>query len=864
MSVRHTLTAALAAAVLLAGCKEQTPIPHTPAVIKIISGGGQSGDVSAALDSSLVVQVLDAAAKSVSGVPLAWTVTGGGSVSAASTTSDNDGKSTVKWTLAPTTGNQVVTVTSSQIAGVSVSFVANNGATITGTVAAAGGTPFATFSRSPSRSASLSVSSSHQRRFSPDRIVVGFSSDELGVATAASTAYRSMTVARQAASRIQQSVTALAKRHGLSRAEISPVVMAARVKLDDTTDIEGTMAALRAEPGVAWVERDEIVSFRPADYHPRSARFLGLVPSSDVNTAAVATRLPNDPNYWAQSWAANMTDLPRAWAITTGSPSVVVASIDMGIRFDHPNISPNLTNDGYDFVSQTILTTPETFCAGGTFNQTTGDGDGPDTDPTDPDDLEFNGSLNCWNHSSLGDHGLWTASIIGAVGNQQLGVAGVNWSVKIRPIRVLDITGSGSLFDVAQGILYAAGLPAPGASGLPVQTTRAPIINMSLGGIGVSTTLRNAVNAASNAGSLIVASAGNEGIDEQIPTIPATYPNVMAVAAVGMDGMLSTYSNAGTNISVAAPGGDFRLDDNGFGAILGLGWDFSANSATLVLAYGTSGSAPYVSGIAALLLAQTPGLTAATLRSRIEQFATRPAGMTRSDSYGWGIVNAYNALTQQNGPPRSTIVRLINSTTGAIARTTTVSSTGTFAFARIPTGTYYLQAGDDESGDGAIGVPGRRFTWAGGFGAPTLFNVNGNSQAVAIALGLPSEVEPNDDAAHANVLTPDSYVVGNITPPDVRDVYSVTITTPGTYTFETSGLVGTCGGGLELDTFLSLSSQTGTVIGNSDNFNSATGHLCSRIQTTLTPGTYYITVTPSAGTVWSNHGRYRLQVRTGT
>ena len=60
-----------------------------------------------------------------------------------------------------------------------------------------------------------------------------------------------------------------------------------------------------------------------------------------------------------------------------------------------------------------------------------------------------------------------------------------------------------------------------------------------------------------------------------------------------------------------------------------------------------------------------------------------------------------------------------------------------------------------------IGVPGRRFTWAGGFGAPTVFNVNGNSQSVAIALGFPSEVEPNDDIAHANMLTSDSYVVGN-------------------------------------------------------------------------------------------------------
>ena len=173
---------------------------------------------------------------------------------------------------------------------------------------------------------------------------------------------------------------------------------------------------------------------------------------------------------------------------------------------------------------------------------------------------------------------------------------------------------------------------------------------------------------------------------------------------------------------------------------------------------------------------------------------------------------------------------LINSTTGAVVRTTTRKRGRRVLVHSFATGAYYMQAGDDESSDGAIGVPGRRFTWAGGFGAPTLFNVNGNSQSVAIALGLPTEVEPNDDVAHANMLTPDSYVVGNITTPDIRDVYSVNIPTPGTYTIETSGLVGTCGLGIELDTFLSVSSQAGTVVGTNDNFSSTTSRFCSRVQ----------------------------------
>src|SRR6185503_12008749 len=114
---------------------------------------------------------------------------------------------------------------------------------------------------------------------------------------------------------------------------------------------------------------------------------------------------------------------PRAWSITTGSKNVVVAVVDMGIRFDHPNITANLTSDGYDFVDQVGFGDTESIGDGTTFTTIDGDADG------------------CWQHNDLGDHGLWTAGIIGDVGNQALGVAGVNWNVKIRPIRVLGITG---------------------------------------------------------------------------------------------------------------------------------------------------------------------------------------------------------------------------------------------------------------------------------------------------------------------------------------------------------------------------------------------------------------------------------------
>ena len=853
--------------VSISACKDQAPIPHTPTHLLVVSGTNQSGDLSAALAKPLVVEALDAANRSVAGVPLTWTAIGGGTLSATTSTTGSDGKSSVTWTLAPTAGVQVVTVTSTKLGNASASFVATNGAMISGTVTSAVSGPYfgGNLSRTPSRSTRLGASRTITRQPSADRIVVGFKSGALGVAASGSGAYRSMTVARATSSLIREQVTAYAQRLHLSHAQISPAILAARLRVDDTTQIDAVMTALRNDPNVAWVQRDQIVTIRDGAPKPMSTDFVpaaqGLPASGPIRTANAL--VPSDPGYFEQTWAANMVDLPRAWSLTTGSPTVIVASVDMGIRFDSPDVAANLTNDGYDFVSQIGFSEPQQLCDGTTFSTIDGDGDGPDADPTDPDDLEFNFFLNCWDHAFLGDHGLWTAGIIGSAANDAVGGAGVAWNVKIRPIRVLGITGQGTDFDIAQGVLYAAGLPAAGAdSTTPVLApSRAQIINMSLGGGSPDATLEAAVAAAVNAGTLVVASAGNDGLD--FPVYPAAYPGVMAVGAVGMDGLLATYSNAGTFISVTAPGGDFRLDDNGGGGVYGPGWDFVNGRPVHLFGYGTSASAPYVSGVAALLLSKEPNLTPAQLRSRIEQYASRTPGLGRSDTYGWGIVNAYNALTQGSAQ-RQTLVRLIDATTGLTVKTAPVATNGNFALTQLQTGAYFLQAGDDDGGDGLIGVPGRRFAWAGGAGKPTVFNVNNNAQNVAVPLGMPTEVEPNDDTAHANMLSVGSYVIGVITPPDTRDVYSVTIATPGTYTFETSGVVGSCGLGVELDTFIQVTTSVGTAVGSNDNFQSPTGRFCSRVQASLVAGVYYVTVGYNPASPLATNGRYRLEVRAGT
>jgi hypothetical protein len=859
--------AALCVATSFSACSDTFPGAHSPRSIVVISGSGQAGNVASPLDSALVVEVVDGTGAAVSGVDLTWSASGGGSLSSTSTTTDANGRSSVTWTLAPTVGNQIVSVTSASVPGVSATFLAGNGATISGTVTTTDALSFSpVFSRADPRalraaSALVATSAAHLRR--SNQILVGFKNAAPGTAATSIGVMRSMSVARSASSRMRARLDALLAGRAVREVRVSPAILTARITIADTSLVDETIRMLSAEPDVAYAQRNGVLSIR--DHAPRAIvadRALLGGPERPPAVQSVATRIPNDANYFLQTWSANMLDLPKAWGITTGSSAVTVAVVDMGVRFTHPSMG-NLTTDGYDFVTPFTLTTPEPFCDGSPpLVSTEGDGDGPDADPTDPDDIEFDSSLGCWFHNPAGDHGLWTAGIIGAVGNQRIGIAGVNWNVKLRPIRVLDITGSGDFFDIAQGILYAAGLPAEGAGGAMVQTTASPIINLSLGGTGNVPVLANAVAAAVAAGSLLVASSGNDGLDDAIPTYPASYPGVMAVAAVGMDGVLATYSNAGTKISVAAPGGDFRLDDNGGGGVLGPGWNFEAGVPNLIFGYGTSGAAPFVSGIAALLLAQTPGLTAAQLRSRIETYATRPPNALRSDSYGWGIVNAFNAMTQQNGPPRKTILRLINATTGAVTATAPADASGSFAFTKLATGAYFVQAGQDEAGDGAIGIPGRRFTWAGGFATPRVFNVaNNNSLTATITLGQPLETEPNDDVAHANLLSVNSYVIGNITPPDARDMYAVTIPVAGTYVFETSGVLGTCGWGIELDTFISVTTAAGNLVGLSDNFASATSDNCSQIRQTLQPGIYYVTVVGTGVSGLSSHGRYRLEVR---
>lgn len=880
---RHRFSLLVATAIAVApACKDSTPPELSqPAKLTLVSGDNQSGN-GALLPTALVVKITDPRNEPVSGVAVSWTTSDPtASLSAVTTTTDADGQATAKWTLGASAGRQTVTVTTPAIPGAQVVFQANAGGVLSGGVTLQSAPPvaFSALSRVSLPSATLPTSAFSpaglqartvvQPSTSARRIAAGPSA---GVATrrliitfneAATTqgAVISRAIRDARLGTMQRALAAHVASRRVMRPELSPAIMMGRVTVPDGVNVDSAMSALRADASVASVEVDRIVPMLdPYSAFPAAAP-AAVQASAQALAGGIPGLLPNDPILQPALWHYNLVDAPRAWFRATGNRSVLVAVVDNGIRFDHPamgsGVTSNLTSDGYNFVTGgDRLAAAEPVCQGGT---TTLPEAGPGSDPTQPDDLFWTG--DCWYRNTLGNHGLHVAGTIGAVGNDGVGVTGINWQVSIRPVRVLDITGSGSYFDIAQGVLYAAGLPAASGTTTVQAPTRAAIINMSLGGSGNSPVLAAAITAANNAGSLIVASAGNG--ETSSPSYPAAYPEVLAVSAVGPDLSISSYTNVGGNVSLAAPGGNFR--SSGTSGVVSSTWNYVTNTPNYAYYEGTSMSAPHVVGIAALVLSANPGLTNAQLRSRLQSTAVHVGAPGRNDQYGYGLVNAYNALTNSTGPTRSIQVRVVNASSGAVVQQVAAGADGSFSVSRLPVGSYYVFAGQDEDGDGKIGIPGRRFGWYGAPGVPTPIVIGSGASATAsISIGTPIESKPHLTTATANRLVVNGYVVGQITATDGPAMYVVQLPTAGTYYFEASGVLGSCGFGIELNTLMEVLDATGASLATSDNAGLPGGSFCSALSGQLPAGTYYVKVSgapPSSGAPTVQTGQYRVWVR---
>ena len=341
---------------------------------------------------------------------------------------------------------------------------------------------------------------------------------------------------------------------------------------------------------------------------------------AEPNYIHKACQTPNDEFYSFQ-WHYPLINLPQAWDISTGSSDVIVAVIDTGALMNHPDLVGQLTSDGYDFISDV---------------QIAADGDGIDDNPDDPGDDTQGGSSF---------HGTHVAGTIAAATNNTVGVAGIAWSTKIMPLRVLGI-GGGTSYDIHQAVRYAAGLPNDSGT---IPTNKADIINLSLSGGAYSQTGQDAYTAARNEGVIIIAAAGNESTSQL--RYPASYDGVVSVSAVDINSNLAYYSSYGTKIDVAAPGGDTSKDLNGDGYADGVlstcGNDSSGTIQNLYRFYpGTSMASPHMAGVVALMKAVYPGLTPGDIDSLLlAGTITTDLGATgRDDLYGYGLIDAYKAV----------------------------------------------------------------------------------------------------------------------------------------------------------------------------------------------------------------------------
>ena len=339
---------------------------------------------------------------------------------------------------------------------------------------------------------------------------------------------------------------------------------------------------------------------------------------------------PNDTHYsklWGLSSTSAGVRANVAWDTHTGS-GVTVAVLDTGIR-PHADLTANIVS-GYDMIADTFVSN---------------DGTGRDSDPSDP------GDWNTANQCQQGDpasnsswHGTHVAGTIAAAGNNSQGVIGVAYGAKVQAVRVLGRCG-GYTSDIADGMIWASG---GSVSGLPANATPAKVINMSLGGGGsCDTTSQSAINSARSRGTTVVVAAGNENQNVSNSS-PANCSGVIAVAAVGPTGGRAYYSNYGTLVDVAAPGGDTSGGSaNGIYSTLNAGTQ-GPGADSFAYYQGTSMATPHVAGVVALMYQAKPAATPDEIETALKT-STRAFPATCSQC-GTGIVDAPNAIAKLLNP----------------------------------------------------------------------------------------------------------------------------------------------------------------------------------------------------------------------
>ena len=328
---------------------------------------------------------------------------------------------------------------------------------------------------------------------------------------------------------------------------------------------------------------------------------LGATPNFIVKIL----RTPNDPEF-SSSWGMEHIGAPEAWTVSTGSEEIYVALLDTGIQYDHEDLAANMGRDKDGNFGRNLVSVP-----------------------------------NAANPMDDNGHGTHLAGIIGAAGNNELGTAGINWTVKLLAVKVLDGNGAASYGHVIAGLDYVLEQK---SKGLDIR-----VANMAFGGWTppvadlATDPLAIACKSLSDAGVLLVAAAGNEGQNiasagggykgNAIYPAAFAFPEMVAVAAIAQNGALAKFSNFGPSVDISAPGYEVKSTALG-GAYASLN--------------GTSVASAHVAGAAALLAAASPELTAEQIKTRLLEYAAGHQSLSGKVASG-GSLNIGAAIMNERG-----------------------------------------------------------------------------------------------------------------------------------------------------------------------------------------------------------------------
>src|SRR5258705_565282 len=413
--------------------------------------------------------------------------------------------------------------------------------------------------------------------------------------------YRSEAIAeresRTATVETSEGTTLPIKIEDFGASEIVTGLRLARVAADDTMK---AISALKQQPDVLYAEPNYILH-------------------KDLN--------PNDPRFISNElYGLTKIGAPIAWDTKTGSSSVVVGVIDEGIDINHEDLQAN------------IWTNP----APGSIPGFTGDLHGYNF-------VNNNGTV--FSGDPTEDHASHVAGIVGAKGNNSIGVVGVNWTVGLMSLKFLDAAGTGSTADAIRACAYAKQMRDLFLSSGGAQGANVRVLNNSYGGGGFDQSFLDAISGANTSGILFVAAAGNidvgteEPNNEIVPHYPSSFdaPNVVAVASTNSSDNLSSFSHFGVNsVDLGAPGSSI----------------LSTTPANTYSTFsGTSMATPHVSGAAALLWAQNPNLTVQQVKNLLLLNGDVQAALIDKTVTGrrLNVGNSFQSLAENDTIPPGTV-----------------------------------------------------------------------------------------------------------------------------------------------------------------------------------------------------------------